>query len=264
MSVVAMVGVLVAATLTGWPPVPVGRSFAVAPGEGGSLEATIGILTVPVSSETEPDWPGGDMHHGLTAPAPAFSVEGFGRNLPLSAGTPTQRAPWHPDVPDVTDTLGVYLGDLPDGTGSIFAIPGRDCCGLDGLLAALFDPTPTVCIWIGGGPGNGYVCYDETQVGTDTIHVTSPNQAQALVAVWLDVPTATSVVSLSIDEEPVGWQQPTSRIAAFTLPAIGDVRMAAYDSDGNLLDERTVGTPIAIGPRQEPATTTITSEEPRN
>lgn len=221
------------------------------------MEATIGILTVPVASDTEPDWPGGDMHHGLTAPPPTFSVEGFGENLSLTPGTPPQRPPWHSDIPNVTDTMGVYLGDLPDGTGSIFAIPGRDCCGLDGLIAAVFDPTPTVCVWIGGGSGNGYVCYDETQVGTDTIFVTSPNQAQRLVAVWLDLPPATSVVSLSIDEEPVGWQQPVSQIAGFTLPAVGDVRMAAYDSDGKLLDERVVPTPIAVGPREGPTTTTI-------
>lgn len=242
-SAVAVIGLVVAAGLTGWPPIPVGQSFIVAQG-GESLEATVGILTVPVRSETVHGWPGGDMHYGAVAPAPQFLLDDFGSEQPLIPGTPTQQVPWNPDIPRITDTLGIYLGELPDATGSIFAVPGRDCCGLDGLVTAIFDPTPTVCIWIGGTAGNGYVCYDETQVGTDTIHVTAPDQTQRLVAVWLDVPTDTSVVVLSIDGEPVGWQQPVSSIAAFTLPALGDVRIAAYDRAGDFLSEEIVPTPM--------------------
>lgn len=256
----AAIGLLVASYLTSWPPIPVGRSMVVAAGPAEEVVVTIAYLRRSASSETVQDWPGGALHYGRLGPQPAFDTSQLGPERTMVQSTPAIIEPWFEEalIPRSTDLPGIYLGHLPSGL-SVSLTPGRACCGLDGLIEALVDPVPTMCVYMGNADSLGYVCYDESQLGTDTIQVTSKDGDARRVAAWFEVPEQAAVVVVERNGRAIAWQRPISQTAVFELNPEEDAEMVALDSQGMI--QATAKVAGQIGPGSiEPGTVTTAAQ----
>ena len=158
------------------------------------------------------------VYRGTPGPAPTIPVDQFGLEQPLRAETPTAT-----DL-DAVGVPSVYLGNSAETGSSVFLYANTG--GLSCLRAV------------------SESCVDaaEEQAGALqwTIEATSSDPATGanMVVSWYGLPPQASIVTVTVDGHPVGWQRVTAGAAILAAPIdLGsDLVLTALDAAGTTID----------------------------
>lgn len=207
----------------------------------GRLLLRLGPISVPIDHES-PLVEDPAQYAGVRHDAPRFDTHALGEDLNLVVIQPDFSAlQQEPDV--VTDKImrAVYLGHDSAGTPVYIYAQGTE--SLIDLVARFFMDEGSV-----GRLGSTYHCclngpFVIDSIGESVKSVrTVPGLRSTVVAEWHNLDESVSVVALRVQDEPVGWQTPTSGSAVFRIdmseiedPTELSIVVVAYDSLGNEL-----------------------------
>lgn len=151
------------------------------------------------------------MYESTLPDAPTFDTSGYGVERPLTQGRPMVADP------DVIDGPAVYIGEVEGNSAFLTQEIHYSEDGEEHLQK---------CLWIGPSP---QICAD---FGTLAVHPAG----EPIVAVWLGVPDGTVAVVAFHNGEPVGWQQPRSRVVIIPVADPGVVLVPLGAEGQELLD----------------------------
>jgi hypothetical protein len=191
-------------------------SESITTSEGGTHTLKIAMLSVPIA-ETEPLVESPNQFLGVPHPNPEFDTSGLGPDLTLQQDTSDLSGLDSDEV-----LRAVYLGEDVDGEPYYIWHSGSpDLRRMIGQIIADFGAVGrlqtsygTVAVGEAFWENSLEETIAERGLTTGSI-LTASDQGTTFTAEWHGLPEEVAVVVLYQDGEPVGWQRPVSRSAAF-------------------------------------------------
>lgn len=165
------------------------------------------------------------LYHAKPGPTPIFPTDQYGPQQSLELASPPElglRA---------VGERSIYLGEYPLLPGSAFLY--TDAEGL-------------ACIWLERQPEEpGYEwCLNSSYSHAGALSwmiepaSVDPADGATIVVAWYGLPPQTSVVTATVDAEPVGWQRVNSGAVVFVVQVdLGtDLVLTALDAAGEMID----------------------------
>jgi hypothetical protein len=183
----------------------------------------IADLAVAVT-DSEPVSTGPDVWLGLPGPSPEFDTSPLGPDLSFAPGEPMPG--------DLNDRLSraVYLGDQDGEPFYIYSTPAPS------IWDRIFEVTHGN--FSGDALGTSHTCcsggdmdHEEGLPGLSFMQTTG--EPDLIVAEWLGLSPAVSVVAYEVDGVALGWQTPVGGVSSIRLDDVpAEVAFVAYDSLG--------------------------------
>jgi len=188
-----------------------------AAGEDAVSTIRIGGFEVAVNG-LAPGFEEQEVYRAGTNPTPAFPTDQYGTEQPVEF-----TAPKPADV-EAIGAPAIYLGDFP-------------LTGNSGFLYT--DSNGLACLRLGT-----VWCIDTTEQQAGAlqweIRPTSPDPGggATMVVAWYGLPRQTSIVTATVDAQPVGWQHVTGGTAILRVPIDNgsDLTLTGLDKAGNQIN----------------------------
>lgn len=173
---------------------------------GGDSSLSIGGYEIPVDGLVE-GLEDQKIYKGVQGPSFTAPLDGYGPEQKPLDRAPTLNADVAPP--------SIYVGDFSDSVGSVYLFSGESDLG---------------CIWMAGT-----VCSPADQLGSLQWQITPvENGSATMLLSWYGLPAHASIVTITVDGLPVGWQHVTAGTVMVnaTVEAGSDVVLTALDSEG--------------------------------